>query len=134
MTQCSVLIISGQRCEVVDRKALRSAGFLVDESADWPADSSVAQYHIVLVEFSPVARACMLAARLRAKRGIGQRVLMACVPESTPKERRDALEAGFDGVIDRACTPRQQVAAMLSCLRARPEFRCLLPRRGGRAA
>ena len=134
MTQCSMLIVSDRRCEVADRKALRTAGFLVHESAEWPADSCIHEFHIFLIEFSPASRACMIAARLRARRGVGNRVLIACVPDATAQERRDALDAGFDGVIDRSCSARQQIASILGCVRARPEFRCIVLPRGRRAA
>jgi hypothetical protein len=76
----------------------------------------------------------MIATRLRAKRGLGRRVLIGFVPTATPQERRCAIDAGFDAVLDASCTPRQQVASILHCLRLRPEFRCIIPPRGRRAA
>jgi hypothetical protein len=129
MKQCGVLFVDPEGRAGDHPAALRSAGFLVRELADWPDDDpSLREYQVVVVHVRRAARAPMLAARLRAKRHFDPRVLIAVVdPGATTSERRAAQESGFDALVNADASSRLLMACVLRALRARPELRCLLP-------
>ena len=70
---------------------------------------------------------CMLAARVRAKPRFGRRILIALAPSVSAAERRTAIGAGFDDVIEESKGARVLIARIVRCLRSRPEHRCFLP-------
>jgi DNA-binding response OmpR family regulator len=111
------------------RAVLENCGFRVTESHDWPDDwRAVLDHQIVIIRIKSMNGAPMLAARLRAKRHFGRRVLVALVMESiTSQERLSARTSGFDEVLDDGATGRQLVARILRHLRSRPEYHCFLP-------
>jgi len=133
--QCAVLFVNpGPRSAYPP--SLREMGFSVYETDIWPADGQdMRDYHVVVMRVGEIARAPMLAARLRAKPHFGQRVLIALVePDTLLPDRRSAQASGFDDVITEGCDSRQLIARILRGLRSRPELRCLLPRPPSRRA
>jgi hypothetical protein len=126
---CAVLYVNPELNDELHTGYLRRLGFIVRETADWPADDTVRDYHVVIVRLWPTDAAPMLAARLRAKPHFGRRVLIALVdPDTSLADRRSAEEGGFDDVLNDRCDCRLLTARILRSLRARPELRCALPR------
>lgn len=135
MKRCAVLIVKCDRCETSHRQALERRGFHVSETDEWPDDSVVRAHEVVIVVLRRLEPLAMLAARMRAKPGFGQRVLIA-VSRSTPTDdqRRAGVVSGFDDVVAESADSRTLLARILQRLRARPEYRCLLPERKRSAA
>jgi DNA-binding response OmpR family regulator len=130
-----VLIINGRDQQRSLAQAFERRGFHAVETRQWPEDDVIQGHEVVIVVLRHVNTMCMLAARLRAKRGFGQRVLIAVSP--TPPDSsdiRDALVSGFDDVMAQSCGPRLLLARVLYRLRSRPQYRCLLPDRKRPAA
>ncbi len=129
MKQCAILFVNAARKPSAHPAFLRDAGFVLEEIREWPDDDrTVRDYHVVVVLLRDVAAAPMLAARLRAKRHLDRRLLIALVnAEAAPVERRTAQACGFDDIVDAGCEGRHLAARILRGLRARPELRCLLP-------
>jgi hypothetical protein len=135
MKQCRVLIVNSNGGQTTHHQALVRRGFLVAETREWPADETIRGYEVVIVVLRHIDSTCMLAARMRAKRWFGRRVLIGLSPASpTIHERREAIGAGFDDIFDAASSSRLLLARILQRLRARPEHRCLLPDRKRSAA
>ena len=128
--QCSILLITDNGLSL-QRAVLESSGFLVAELRDWPEDEAVIlSHHVVIVQIRSPRNAPMIAARLRAKRRFGRRVLIGLVPEGTSlHERTAALSSGFDEVLNDCCDSRQLIARILKRLRLVPEYHCLIPRK-----
>ena len=127
--QCAVLFVNPEGQPSPHPAYLRETGFVVGETCDWPADEVVREYHAVVVLVPEVGGAPMLAARLRAKRYFGRRLLVALVDPLTPvHDRRSAQASGFDYVLNATCDSRDLTARMLRGIRSRPELRCALPR------
>lgn len=135
MKQCSVLVVNCGGRETAHAQALERRGFRVVETAEWPADSVVLEYEVVVAVVRQMDTVCMLAARIRAKPRFGHRVLIG-VTLTTPfaQERRNAIVAGFDDVVAESRDSRVLIARILRRLRARPEHRCFLPDRKRSAA
>ena len=109
---------------------LRQMGFVVHEASDWPSGSAVRDSHVIIVWLPAASRAPMLAARLRAKPHMANRLLVALVGADTSVHaRRDAEAAGFDDVLEASCDSRRLTARVLRGIRNRPELRCTLPPR-----
>lgn len=128
--QCSILVVTDNGpCH--QRAALENSGFLVSETCDWPEDDNgLLNHHVVIVRVRSIRNAPMIAARLRAKRRFGRRVLIGLVPPDIPlHERAAALTSGFDDVLTDSCDSRQLIARILRRLRMVPEYHCLLPQR-----
>jgi DNA-binding response OmpR family regulator len=133
--QCAVLLVNSSGRETSHHQALERLGFQVTATTDWPADTLIRSFEVVIVILRHMGNASMLAARLRAKPHFGQRVLIAVVPATAPsEERRDAIGSGFDDVASDSDDSRALIARVLRSLRRRPEFRCFLPDRKRRAA
>ena len=133
--QCAVLFVNPvDGCTYA--AAFREAGFAVHETTEWPTDDrDMRDFHVVLVRISEMQNAPMLAARLRAKPHLDQRMLVALVPRDTPlSDRRAAHASGFDEVVASGCDAREVLTRVLRGLRARPDLRCLLPRAPSRPA
>jgi DNA-binding response OmpR family regulator len=128
--QCRVLFVNPSGNEIVARKELEAVGFVVRQTREWPNDEMISNVEVMIVVTSRMEQLAMLAARIRAKRGFGQRVLVALVPaEMSPEDRRATAGAGFDDILPEGSTPRVLTARILRRLRMRPEHRCLLPRK-----
>jgi hypothetical protein len=126
---CAVLYVKPEFNDALHTTYLRRLGFIVHETADWPADDTVRGYHVVIIRIRITEAAPMLAARLRAKPHFGRRVLIALVDADTPlSDRRSAEEGGFDEVLNDRCDCRLLTARILRSIRRRPELRCALPR------
>lgn len=135
MKQCSVLIVMADGCVTPHRGALERTGFRVAETRDWPADSMILEFQVVIVLLRHVESACMVAARIRAKPHFGHRVLIAVAPATTSvNERRAAIGSGFDDVLSESQQSRLLITRILRHLRGRPEHSCFLPERRRRAA
>ena len=135
MKQCRVLIVNGRERQTAHHQALARRGFLVAETREWPDDEAIKGCEVVIVVLRHVDTMCMLAARMRAKRWFGHRVLIGLSPPNTANDdRREAVAAGFDDIMDVAANSRVLLARILHRLRARPEHRCLLPDRKRSAA
>ena len=133
MDQCSILYVKSTRTEETRPRALRALGFRVDESEELPPNEALAAYHAIIVRPAPSCDLPMLAARLRAKPHFGRRVLLAMVPAATaPRDKREAVLAGFDYTLPDTCGARDMAAAVLRLLRPYPEYRCVLRWPGGR--
>jgi hypothetical protein len=133
VNQCSILYITTKAKEDTHTEELRVLGFAVDLAEDLPPADVFTRYHAVVVAVNAGCSLTTLATRLRAKPRFGRRVLIALVPESTsPRQRRDAADCGFDVVLARACSPRDLAANILRRLRPYPEYRCLLRAPNGR--
>jgi CheY-like chemotaxis protein len=125
--QCSILYINAAAFADTQTCALRSLGFDVVEVDDVPARETLMTYHAVIVRAEPRCQLPSVAARLRAAPHFGRRVLIALVPSSVAaRDRRDAVDSGFDAVLPEQCSARDLAAAILSMLRKYPEHRCLL--------
>jgi DNA-binding response OmpR family regulator len=133
--QCAVLIINGRDQQTTLAQEFERRGFRAVETRQWPEDDVVQGHEVVIVVLRHVNTMCMLAARLRAKRGFGQRVLIAVsptIPDSS--DLRDGLVSGFDDVLAESCGARTLLARVLQRLRSRPQYRCILPDRKRPAA
>ena len=128
MKQCSVLVVNCGGRETSHAQALERRGFRVVETSEWPADSVVLEFEVVIVVVRQMETVCMLAARMRAKPRFGRRVLIG-INHTAPsfQERRNAIVAGFDDVVPESRDSRMLIARILRQLRARPEHRCYLP-------
>ena len=132
MTQCSILYVTSFR-NGTQVDALTALGFHVDKEQDLPATWAMAGYHAVIVHADAVPSLPMLAARVRAKRHFGRRVLLALVPDAmADRDKREAVHSGFDDTLPDTCGVRDLAAAILRLLRPYPEFRCILRAPGGR--
>ena len=128
MKQCTVLFVNPDQKELSHPEYLRSLGFLVHETDQWPHDRDLRLYHVVVLRVANIDDAPMLAARLRAKPHFGRRLLIALVEPGTPlHERRGAEASGFDDVLNECCGGRDLTARLLRGIRVRPELRCVLP-------
>jgi hypothetical protein len=138
MDQCAILFMGPVSSPDEARAAaLRALGFRVDRSDEWPGGEGVSHYHAVIVRPVHDRDLPMLAARLRAKRHFGRRVLLALVPEGmADRHKREAVLSGFDVTLANTCGARNLAATILRLLRPYPEYRCLLrlPGRRRRAA
>jgi hypothetical protein len=138
MDQCTILFLGpASITEDARASALRALGFRVDQSDELPGGEGVSPYHAVIVRPPHDRDLPMLAARLRAKRHFGRRVLVALVPKGmADRHKREALLSGFDFVLANTCGARNLAATILRLLRPYPEYRCLLrlPGRRRRAA
>jgi hypothetical protein len=130
--QCSILYVS-PRGEGSHVCALRTLGFHVDQKEDLAGLEVLSGYHAVIVRTETGRDLPMLAARLRAKRHFGRRVLLALVPNvMADRDKREAVHSGFDDALPDTCAVRDLAAAILRRLRPYPEFRCILRAPGGR--
>lgn len=124
--QCSILYINVGAVADTHVSALRSLGFEVVEMDDVPERDTLAKYHAVVLRMNG-GRLPLIAARLRAAPRFGRRALIALVPSSMPsRDRRDAVDSGFDVVLPEQSSARDLAAAILSLLRRCPEHRCVL--------
>jgi hypothetical protein len=138
MDQCSILFVmplyvkSGPP-EKTQTPALRALGFRVDECEEFPANDVFPTYHAVIVRLGAECDLTMLGARLRAKPRFGRRVLVALVRGTvTDRDKREAMQSGFDHMLPDTCGARDLAATILRILRPYPEYRCLLRNPGGR--
>jgi hypothetical protein len=130
--QCAILYVTphGDGTQVA---ALKGLGFHVDQGEDVPAAEVLSAYHAVIVRADVGARLPIIAARLRATRHFGRRVLVALVPEAmADRVKREAIHSGFDQTMLDTCGVRDLAATILRLLRPYPEFRCILRAPGGR--
>lgn len=135
MKRCTVLIVDPGRGENAYRQVLERRGFRVNQITGWPEDDVVKVHEVVIVVLRHIGLTGMLAARMRAKPGFGNRVLIAVVPKPlTGDQRRTGMLSGFDDVVTESDGGRALLAKILQRLRARPEHRCLLPERRRSAA
>ena len=130
--RCSVLVLAAAAERVPQLRVLEDLGFHVDHANELPEGDGLERYHAVLLVLATLDRAAMVAARIRARRRFGRRVMIALVPEHLPEsERRAVVPAGFDDVLG-VTTPGRTIAArILRRLRDRPEHRCVLLRHPG---
>ena len=135
MKQCSVLIVNCSGREVSHLQPLQQRGFRVVEIAEWPSDSVVNEYEVIVIVLRETDTVSVVAARMRAKPKCGNRVLIGLTlrPPSAA-ERRYAIVSGFDDLVGESNDSRIVIARILHRLRARPEHRCLLPERKRPAA
>lgn len=133
--QCSVLIVNCAGREVSHAQALQRRGFRVVETTEWPSDSVVNPYEVVVIVLREIDSISVIAARMRAKPRFGNRVLIGAtrMPPSAA-ERRHAIMSGFDDIVGDSQDSRILVARIMQRLRGRPEHRCLLPDRKRPAA
>jgi len=125
--QCSILYINAVASADTQTCALRSLGFEVVEVDDVPPRETLVKYHAVIVHADPLCKLPSVAARLRSAPHFGRRVLIALAPASVPaRDRRDAVNSGFDAVLPERCSARDLAAAILGLLRKYPEHRCVL--------
>jgi DNA-binding response OmpR family regulator len=125
--QCAILYINTDSFSDTQAPALRALGFDVVEAGDVPERDTLAKYHAVIVRITVGRRLTSVAPRLRAAPLFGRRVLIALVPASvSTRERRDAVDCGFDLVLPQESSARDLAAAILSLLRRYPEHRCVL--------
>ena len=132
-SQCGILFIG--RCGSDDRRlaALRSLGFLVEESEQLPSTEDLASYQAIIVRATPGCPLTMVGARLRAKPLFGRRVLIALVADAvSDRDKREAMMCGFDQALSDSCPARAIAAHILRLLRGFPEYRCLLRTPHGR--
>ena len=124
---CAILYINTDSFVDTQTAALRSLGFHVVEVDDVPPRETLASYHAVVLRASTGCPLPSVAARLRAAPLFGRRVLIALVPARvTTRERRDAIDSGFDLVLPEQSSARDLAASILALLRKYPEYRCLL--------
>jgi len=131
--QCGILFIG--RCGSDEGRvaALRSLGFRVRESEDFPTPEDLAEYHAVIVRAGVGCSLPMIGARLRAKPLFGRRILIALTAaDVSERDSRDARLSGFDEALGASCTARDIAAHILRLLRGFPEYRCLLRAPNGR--
>jgi hypothetical protein len=128
--QCAILIVNSNRQRTPHRRALEQRGFRVVETAEWPENLVIHQYEVVIIVLHNMETVCNLAARMRAKPRFGLRVLIGVTPTApSAEDRRNAIGAGFDDVVGESRESRVLIADILRLLRARPEYRCLIPDR-----
>ena len=131
--QCGILFIGPCGSDHQRIAALRSMGFLVDESEHFPSTEELAAYHAVVVRASPGCSLTMVGAKLRAKPLFGRRVLIALVGDGvSERDKREAMMSGFDQAMPDSCSARDIAAQILRLLRGFPEYRCLLRAPHGR--
>ena len=125
--QCSILYINTDGGIGTHASALRALGFEVVETDDVPARDTLANHHAVIIRMKQGRQLASVAARLRAAPLFGRRVLIALVPASvTLRERRDAVDCGFNLALPEPCSARDLAASILTLLRRYPEHRCVL--------
>lgn len=125
--QCAILYINADGFTDTQSAALRALGFDVVEADDVPARETLTKYHAVIVRLNEGRLLTSVAPRLRAAPLFGRRVLIALVPASvTMRERRDAIDCGFNLVLPQQSSARDLAASILSLLRRFPEHRCVL--------
>ena len=125
--QCAILYINTEGLTDTQATALRALGFDVVEVDDVPARDTLAKYHAVIVRLKDGRQLTTVAPRLRAAPLFGRRVLIALVPASvTMRERREAVDCGFNLVLPQQSSARDLAASILSLLRRFPEHRCVL--------
>lgn len=128
--KCRILFVSPAGNEIAVLKDLEAAGFVVRQTHEWPDDDLIPHFEIMVVVTSRMENLPMLAARIRAKRGFGRRVLIALAPAGmSDKDRRAAVGTGFDDILPKSVEVRTLMARILRRLRLRPEHRCVLPRK-----
>jgi hypothetical protein len=134
MKRCAILIAGG-RGESAYRQMLERRGFRVTEIVEWPDDDVVKVHEVVIIMLRHIGLTGTLAARMRAKPGFGNRVLIAIAPKPpTADQRRTGMLSGFDDVVPESAGGRALLAKILQRLRERPEHRCRLPERRRSAA
>jgi len=134
MKQCAVLYIDPRKQPSGHHVVLKRIGFVVQVTSTWPDDDSLLAADVVVVRVH-LARAPMVAARLRARAGFGRRLLIALVPSTVSRtERRAAIVSGFDDVATERSAPRELGIRVLRQLRARVDADCVLPQDGKRSA
>lgn len=125
--QCSILYINAEGFADTQVNALRSLGFEVVETNDVPPRDALSRHHAVVVRVREGSKLPSVAARLRAAPLFGRRVLISLVPSTvTLRERREAIDSGFDLVLPGPCSARDLATAILVRLRKYPEHRCVL--------
>jgi hypothetical protein len=125
--QCSILYINTDSFVDTQTAALRSLGFHVVEMDDVPERDALAKFHAVVLRAGIGSRLPCVAARLRSAPLFGRRVLIALVPASvTARERREAIDSGFDLALPEQSSARDLAASILALLRKYPELRCVL--------
>ena len=126
-SQCLILYINSAASETTHAQTLRSLGFHVVETGDIPDRETLQTFHAVVIRTSPGCPLPSVANRVRAQPRFGRRVLIALVPPAvSAREKRDAVDSGFDLVLAEDCTARDLAAAILALLRRFPEHRCVL--------
>ncbi|HEX6464301.1 MAG TPA: hypothetical protein VFZ98_07610 [Vicinamibacterales bacterium] len=131
--KCSILFINADGIADTQASALRSLGFDVVETNDVPARDVLCRHHAVVVRVPDGSRLPAVATSLRAAPLFGRRVLISIVPPTvTLRERREAVDSGFDLVLSSPCTARDLATAILATLRKYPEHRCVLRNRPNR--
>jgi hypothetical protein len=131
--QCGILFIGPAGEDGARIASLKSLGFRVEESRDFPTTEELKGYHAVVVRAHPGCSLPMVGARLRARPLFGRRVLLALVSERvSDRDKREATMSGFDLTLPDTCSPRDVAAHILRLLRAFPEYRCLLRAPNGR--
>jgi len=125
--RCSILYINADGFGETQSAALRSLGFDVEEVSDVPMREILVRHHGVIVRLKNGRQMPAVSTRFRAAPLFGRRVLIALVPASvTLRERRDAVDSGFDLVLPEQSSARALAAAILMLLRKYPEHRCIL--------
>jgi hypothetical protein len=133
MNQCGILFIGPSGGDGARIASLRSLGFRVDESREFPSTEELQGYQALVVRAHPDWSLPVIGTRLRAKPMFGRRVLMALVSDRvSDRDKRDATMSGFDLTLPDGCSPRDIAAHILRLLRAYPEYRCLLRAPNGR--
>lgn len=133
---CAVLLLADEQADVHQLDVLEAVGFRVFRARDLPDNDELLGYEAVIAVLPAIASTGPLAARTRARRHFGRRVLIALVPDTvTETDRRRAAAAGLDAVLPASVPGRTLAAIILQRLRAFPEHRCKLqPRRSRPAA
>ena len=134
VNQCGILFIGpagdGDGARIA---SLKSLGFRVDESCEFPTTEELAGYHALVVRANPGSSLPMIGARLRARPMFGRRILIALVSDRvSDRDKREATMSGFDLTLPDTCSPRDIAAHILRLLRGFPEYRCLLRAPNGR--
>lgn len=126
--QCSVLVVNCVGGEIAAVPALERRGFRVVQTDEWPADSVVVEYEVIVVVVRQLASICIVAARMRAKPRFGRRVLIGIsLTSPSTQDRRNAIVSGFDDIVPESRDSRILIARILRRLRVNPEHRCYLP-------
>ena len=132
---CAVLLIADETAPAAQQDTLKAIGFHVVRTPELPCDERLLEYESVVAVVPSIAQVGRLAARARAQRHFGRRVLIALVPDDVPEtERRRAAASGMDAVLPASVPGRVLAAHILRRLREFPEYRCLLVPRGKRSA
>lgn len=133
VTQCGILFIGACGRDEARVASLRSLGFRVDESEQFPSLDELAVYHVVIVRALHQCSLPMVGASLRAKPHFGRRVLLALVADAvSDRDKREAMMSGFDQALPDGSSAREIGAHILRLLRGVPEYRCLLRAPKGR--